>query len=171
MSSTPSILKKGWWVDHLAFASLDAQHVYRWTCRGIVRKLGGLWWASSTTVMKTMGLQPRTSREIPLCARGASTAVAASGFSGLRRRRRRWGRCASATEHPSPRMARFPSPEIASSGEVGSTTGFSPLAVHSGEEDSLPGLKKPRANLLLLETSLSLPASEWPGDTVSVAAA
>uniref|UniRef100_A0A0D9ZKQ0 Uncharacterized protein n=1 Tax=Oryza glumipatula TaxID=40148 RepID=A0A0D9ZKQ0_9ORYZ len=53
--------------------------------------------------MKTMGLQPRTSREIPLCARGASTAVAASGFSGLRRRRRRWGRCASATEHPSPR--------------------------------------------------------------------
>uniref|UniRef100_A0A0D3FVT9 Uncharacterized protein n=1 Tax=Oryza barthii TaxID=65489 RepID=A0A0D3FVT9_9ORYZ len=65
-------------------------------------------------------------------------------------------------------MARFPSPEIVSSGEVGSTTGLSPLAVHS--RDSLPCFKKPRANLLLLETSLLLPASAWLGDTVSVAA-
>uniref|UniRef100_A0A0D9ZKP4 Uncharacterized protein n=1 Tax=Oryza glumipatula TaxID=40148 RepID=A0A0D9ZKP4_9ORYZ len=64
-------------------------------------------------------------------------------------------------------MAKFPSLDIASSGEVGSTTGLLPLAVHSG--DSLPGLKKPSANLLLLETSLSLPTSARPGDTVSVA--
>nr|BAK06825.1 predicted protein [Hordeum vulgare subsp. vulgare] len=81
-------------------------------------------------------------------------------------------------------MTRFPSLEIASSGEV---TGLSPLATHAGVnfgtvlnhtpryqleawcEDLLLGLKKPSANLPLLETSVSLPASTWPAEMVSVA--
>jgi len=90
------------------------------------------------------------------------------------------------------RMTRLPSPEMASSGEEGSTTGLSPLALQSGvslgtllnhmpryvlgllvvwRKGVLSGLKKPSANLLLLETSLLLlPTSPLPGDTVSVAA-
>lgn len=38
-------------------------------------------------------------------------------------------------------------------------------------KDLLSILKKPSANLLLLETSLLLPARPLPGDTVSVAVA
>lgn len=37
-------------------------------------------------------------------------------------------------------------------------------------EDLLPVLKKPSANLPLLETSLSSPAIDWPGESLSAAA-
>ncbi|BAF14696.1 Os04g0420500 [Oryza sativa Japonica Group] len=83
-------------------------------------------------------------------------------------------------------MTRFPSPEIVASGEVGPVTGSSPLATHAGVsfgtwlnhipryqfealwEDLLLVGKKPSANLPLLETSMSLPASVSPAEMVSV---
>lgn len=87
-------------------------------------------------------------------------------------------------------MTRFPSSEIASSGEVGLTTGLSPLATHAGvnfgtvlnhmpryqleasrEEDLLNGWKKPSANLPLLEIRVSLPDSPSPAVMVSFASA
>ena len=44
------------------------------------------------------------------------------------------------------------------------------MRVFLEDEDDLPVWKKPRANLPLAETSFSLPASAWPGRSVSVAA-
>jgi hypothetical protein len=86
--------------------------------------------------------------------------------------------------------ARSPSPVTASSGDPvsGSMIGFAPLATqtvvrpgtavnhmpryHLSAEPAAPSgaLKKPSVNLLLLDTSVSFPASTWRGERVSVAA-
>lgn len=86
------------------------------------------------------------------------------------------------------KMTRLPSREIVSSHKVGSAIGLSPLATHSvvnlGSllnhmpryqwtvllKDLLPVWTKLSAYLPLLETILSMPASAWPGEMVSVAA-